>query len=103
MFRENKRQHMVHSSPMAMDEVTVARTHLHVWSPLRLKDSHRCQTTRAHRHVWELVRGTVRVNGEELRSGDVHPSKYKSSTNMSLVSATRVSMARNRGILLERT
>jgi hypothetical protein len=57
----------------------------HVGLPLGLEHAHGSQTTRTHRHVWELVCRTVRVDCEEVCSGGIASCHDKICANVTLV------------------
>jgi len=57
----------------------------HVGLPLGLEHAHGSQASGTHRHVWELVCRTVRVDCEEMCTGGVASCHYKICANVALV------------------
>lgn len=53
--------------------------------PLRLENAHRRQGSGTHRHVWQLIRATVRVDGEEMCAYWVTPCHHEVRTDVPLV------------------
>ena len=66
---------------MAGQEITYVK----VRSPFGLEECHRGEATRAHRHVWELVSRTVRVDREQMRASRIGTAEDKGSTDVALV------------------
>lgn len=60
--------------------------HRQVGLPTALEDGHGCKASRSHRHIGKLVGGTVRMDSEELWTGDIDAPEDECSADMSLMS-----------------
>lgn len=60
-------------------------THLQIWPPPRLKHGHCGERARAHGNVWQLVRRTVRMDGEQVRAGGINAAQHERGSDLTLV------------------
>lgn len=69
-----------------MSERNGGSDYRHVGLPIALKDSHGRKASGAHRYIGKLVCGTVRMDSEQLWTGDIYAPEDERSADMPLIS-----------------
>jgi hypothetical protein len=60
-------------------------THLEIWPPSRLKNSHSSKRTRTHGNIRKLVSRTVGMDGEQVRASGVDTTQHECCADPTLV------------------